>query len=419
MGKDISGCLIGRRLRLTATCYSGSLARIEKLLEQLALEHSSGLRETSVITAHSIESAEEGDEYVWSEMSRELEDVGITISMVVEHKGFIIQWMKRALLVDGKFDEVTPTQSNTTAREHPVESRVAEGTLLEVLVWQISGRYHDYGRTEFRKKHTFLTIPEKIDPGVTPPDFLFDVAIDSDLSGFGDKAKSPKSNTKTPVTAVPAFKSALYNTLSNENSNGDVRRFLVHPKYQIKNIDSGRHLSFDAERGRRSPVTLQFFPACNASVIPCWRVAECRSGSYRLFADLEVEAQLYASLTAVSYREVVEAKSKSAIKTQSPSWATEPPWWTVHEWSLDCVGWSLDSMGQEVPNLFKIRPAGLNLGLGVDANMKLQLSLVEDCDSQVFAFSPPDTADLKSSQRFSPEYQKNPYPHQPERCNHF
>jgi len=92
---------------------SGSLARIEKLLEQLTLEHQAGMREQSVISAHSIESAQEGDDAVWRQIGRELEDVGINHFMICEHKDFIINWIKGALQSD-RFDEASP-ESNPSA----------------------------------------------------------------------------------------------------------------------------------------------------------------------------------------------------------------------------------------------------------------------------------------------------------------
>lgn len=41
---------------------SGSLVRIEKLLEQLMFEHRAGMREQSVILTHSTESARKGND---------------------------------------------------------------------------------------------------------------------------------------------------------------------------------------------------------------------------------------------------------------------------------------------------------------------------------------------------------------------
>ncbi len=76
---------------------SGSLGRIAKLLEQLTFEHRAGMREQSVISAHSVESAQEGDDAVWRQIGRELEDVGITQFMIREHKDFIIDWIKSEL----------------------------------------------------------------------------------------------------------------------------------------------------------------------------------------------------------------------------------------------------------------------------------------------------------------------------------
>jgi hypothetical protein len=90
---------------------SGSLARIEKLLEQLTFEHRAGMREQSVISAHSIQSAQEGNDAVWRQIGRELEDVGITQVMIREHKDFIIRRIKSALQSD-RFDEGSPVSNS-------------------------------------------------------------------------------------------------------------------------------------------------------------------------------------------------------------------------------------------------------------------------------------------------------------------
>lgn len=83
---------------------SAGQARIEKLLEQLVAEHQSGLREESLISNHTIESAEDGDEAAWCQIGRELEDVGITSTLMQENRAFIITWIKSAL-ASGQLDE--------------------------------------------------------------------------------------------------------------------------------------------------------------------------------------------------------------------------------------------------------------------------------------------------------------------------
>ena len=76
-----------------------------------------------MISSSSLESVEEGDQIIWFQISRELEDVGITQSMVAEHKDFITSWIKRALL-KGDFDEIPPCRSATLSpqRFHIVAS---------------------------------------------------------------------------------------------------------------------------------------------------------------------------------------------------------------------------------------------------------------------------------------------------------
>ena len=74
------------------------------MLQQLMLERQSGLRERPAISVESIASAQEGDEDVWYQIGRELEDVGITPDMVNEHRLYITAWIKEAL-GNGNLDE--------------------------------------------------------------------------------------------------------------------------------------------------------------------------------------------------------------------------------------------------------------------------------------------------------------------------
>lgn len=66
-------------------------------------EVQAGLREGSVVTEENAADAIEG-EHVWTEFRRELEDVGISASVVEENREYIARWIKDAL-VDGALDE--------------------------------------------------------------------------------------------------------------------------------------------------------------------------------------------------------------------------------------------------------------------------------------------------------------------------
>ncbi|PVH68142.1 hypothetical protein DL98DRAFT_376144, partial [Cadophora sp. DSE1049] len=50
-------------------------------------------RNGSVITASSMKAAQGGDESIWREIRRELEDAGITEEMIYEHREFIATWV--------------------------------------------------------------------------------------------------------------------------------------------------------------------------------------------------------------------------------------------------------------------------------------------------------------------------------------
>ncbi|CZR65079.1 uncharacterized protein PAC_14979 [Phialocephala subalpina] len=83
---------------------SSATSRIEKQLVQLRLEIQTGKREDSVITVDSMKAAQGGDEDIWREISRELEDAGITEEMINKHREFIAIWVVNAIN-SGQLDE--------------------------------------------------------------------------------------------------------------------------------------------------------------------------------------------------------------------------------------------------------------------------------------------------------------------------
>lgn len=101
-------------------CRSG-VVRVEKLLQQLIAEHQSGLRESSVISVDSIKSAEEGDEEVWYQIRRELEDVGVSSEAIREHREFITNWIKGALIA-GNFHEGDANSCSSRSDSEPYEA---------------------------------------------------------------------------------------------------------------------------------------------------------------------------------------------------------------------------------------------------------------------------------------------------------
>jgi hypothetical protein len=92
-------------------------SRIEKQLVQLRAEIQSGKREGSVITVSSMKAAQEGDENIWREISRELEDAGITEEMINEHREFITTWVINAIK-SGQLEE--KLVSNVPQRESEI-----------------------------------------------------------------------------------------------------------------------------------------------------------------------------------------------------------------------------------------------------------------------------------------------------------
>ena len=317
-----------------------------------------------MISSHSVGSAEEGDEHTWFQIGRELEDVGITSSMAAEHKDFIIEWLKRAML-DGHFDEAAPVQCNTTTRAQPADADEIEDTRLRTR-WTTS-----FGLGLRRNPLTLLTISGNIENGIRPPDVVIQLTLHRNVSDSGEDATCYQSNTNVPATAMSPFRPTSYNALSAAFNRRLARPFLAYSNHRISNFSNGRFLTFDPDLRSIHP----FLAAHNASVTICWRVTECLSGNYRLFADIYyMKAHLSAFLRA----------APRYCPDISP--VMGKPWWMVHEWSLDCMC--------HASSLFRIRPPGLDLALDVDADGKLQLSYVKDSGSQLWTFQQPKTAQL-------------------------
>jgi hypothetical protein len=100
--------------------YDGStgIARIEKGLGQLRDEFQAGRRQGSVISSSSLNEAKEGNESIWRELSQALEDVGISGSMVSEHRDYIVNWLSRALK-EGELEERLPQDDLVEESEMP------------------------------------------------------------------------------------------------------------------------------------------------------------------------------------------------------------------------------------------------------------------------------------------------------------
>ena len=119
-------CLVAQ---LTEISCSAGLARVEKLLQQLVLDHQSGRREGSVISTDNLVSAEEGDEDIWRQIARELDDVGITSDLIREHREYITDWIRMALEA-GEFKEASPPADSNRVGESDIEADVGYNSPL-------------------------------------------------------------------------------------------------------------------------------------------------------------------------------------------------------------------------------------------------------------------------------------------------
>ncbi|KFY26110.1 hypothetical protein V493_04256 [Pseudogymnoascus sp. VKM F-4281 (FW-2241)] len=96
---DVRSRIISNTSLLTAfnsSLANSSTARIEKRLNKFIEEVRAGLREGSVVTSSGVTESIDTED-VWLLLRRELEDVGISASVVEEHHAYISNWLKAAI----------------------------------------------------------------------------------------------------------------------------------------------------------------------------------------------------------------------------------------------------------------------------------------------------------------------------------
>lgn len=93
------------------TFSRSSHARLEKKLNLLIAEVRAGKREGSVISTQTFDTAAPNDRETWKALRRELEDIGISPSVISEKRQFIIAWFQEAVAA-GKLDEDAPSDDH-------------------------------------------------------------------------------------------------------------------------------------------------------------------------------------------------------------------------------------------------------------------------------------------------------------------
>ncbi|RYP36538.1 hypothetical protein DL767_003361 [Monosporascus sp. MG133] len=109
---DVKGRLVTSVALLTAfntAMINSSTARIERKLTKFLAEVQAGLREGSAVTTNDVADAIETAD-IWTELRRELEDVGISAPVAEENHEFILGRIKNAL-AEGQLDERPPGHS--------------------------------------------------------------------------------------------------------------------------------------------------------------------------------------------------------------------------------------------------------------------------------------------------------------------
>ena len=99
---------------------SSSNARLEEKLNILIAEVRSGKREGSVISIETVDSITRNNQESWNGFRRELEDVGISSSVIAAKRDFLIVWFQEAVAA-GKLEEDVPEKERREDNDDPLE----------------------------------------------------------------------------------------------------------------------------------------------------------------------------------------------------------------------------------------------------------------------------------------------------------
>lgn len=142
---------------------SSSNARLEEKLNILITEIRSGRREGSVISIETVDSIARNDRIAWEMFRKELEDVGVSSSVIAEKRQFLIVWFQEAVAA-GKLEEDIP--------EH--EGNEDNDDLLEQSTSGHSRRAnHEPYASNSTRKH--VPRPRQIDRSVPPTQQRFPI----------------------------------------------------------------------------------------------------------------------------------------------------------------------------------------------------------------------------------------------------
>ncbi|KAH0563216.1 hypothetical protein GP486_002218 [Trichoglossum hirsutum] len=103
---------------------NSSQARIEAKLDKLVAEIRAGARSGSVISSCTIESLSKNDQAAWRQLRKELQDMGISVAALNEHRQFITKWLKKAI-ESGALEEERPKEREGEAPSSVMAERKA------------------------------------------------------------------------------------------------------------------------------------------------------------------------------------------------------------------------------------------------------------------------------------------------------
>jgi len=106
----------------------------------LIAEVRAGKREGSVVSTISLDTASQSDRETWEALRKELEDIGISPSMITEKRQFIVAWFQEAVAAGKLEEESRSDEDDDSMAFYDVDSPRNESQIVEVVHRETSSR---------------------------------------------------------------------------------------------------------------------------------------------------------------------------------------------------------------------------------------------------------------------------------------
>ncbi|KAG6991440.1 hypothetical protein G7Y79_00052g087800 [Physcia stellaris] len=218
--EDIDGIrtrLISNVTLLDAFNNASSNARLEEKLNILITEIRSGRREGSVISIETVDSIARNDQIAWEMFREELEDVGVSPSVIAEKRQFLIVWFQEAVAA-GKLEEDIPEHEGNEDNDDLLE----QNCQMEPLPLQLQSSTEDINYRPKRDGMTPSGGSQQVTSGKVSDPYVHSNTTDSqpDKNSRQQKNKNSRLRVSYVLSRLRSSKEDLFEAVRS----GDLTR---------------------------------------------------------------------------------------------------------------------------------------------------------------------------------------------------